>query len=90
MTPLQHRLYQKADEGPGVLRDYLFIRRGILQLDIYETGGWADAVKQARAVCIKRLAEARSIRPASNPSAGSGTVSRLGDAAPRPVRDRTD
>ena len=41
LTHLQERLYQKAGEGPDALRQFMFIRRGILQLDIAETGDWA-------------------------------------------------
>jgi hypothetical protein len=36
-----------------VLRDFMFIRRGILQLDIYETAAWVNSINEARAVCMK-------------------------------------
>ena len=60
MTGLQQRLYQKAKDGPGVLREFMFIRRGILQLDTYETAAWASSVNEARTVCIKKSARAEA------------------------------
>jgi len=57
---LQERLYQKAGEGPDALRDFIFIRRGILQLDVYETASWADSVSQERAACMKQSAHAQA------------------------------
>ena len=60
MTGLQDRLYQKANEGPDVLRDFMFIRRGILQLDTYETAAWASSVNEARAACMKKSARAEA------------------------------
>ena len=60
MTSLQQRLYQKANEGPDVLRDFMFIRRGILQLDTYETAAWASSVNEARAACMKKSARAEA------------------------------
>jgi hypothetical protein len=59
LTRLQERLYQKAGEGPDALRDFMFIRRGILQLDVSETAGWAASVSQERAACTKKSAEAQ-------------------------------
>ena len=58
LTHLQQRLYQRANEGPDVLRNFMFIRRGILQLDIHDTGVWANSVNEARAVCMMKLAQA--------------------------------
>jgi hypothetical protein len=66
MTGLQERLYQKANEGPDVLRNFMFIRRGILQLDPYETAAWASSVHQARAACMKK-----SSRAEGSPSAAT-------------------
>ena len=59
LNRLQQRLYQRANEGPDVLRNFMFIRRGILQLDIYDTGVWANSVHEARAVCMMKLAQAQ-------------------------------
>jgi len=43
LTNLQQRLLAKSDEGPVALRRFIYIRRAILQLDIYETAAWAAA-----------------------------------------------
>ena len=48
LTHLQERLYQKAGEGPDALRDFVFIRRGILQL---------DGNSPTRAILAPRIAE---------------------------------
>jgi len=57
MTPLQQRLYQKGNEGPGVLRNFIFIRRGIYQLDIFETAEWVNAVNAARVACVNKVSQ---------------------------------
>ena len=51
MTHQQHRLYEKANAGTDTLRQFVFIRRAILQVDVYETATWAQSVNAARAVC---------------------------------------
>ena len=51
MTRLESRLYEKAEEGPGVLRNFISIRRGIYELDIRETATWAARVRAARSAC---------------------------------------
>jgi hypothetical protein len=63
MTRLLQRLYQKAEEGPGVLRDFIDIRRRILQLDIYETAVWAESVTEARAACMKKVVQEPGVGP---------------------------
>jgi hypothetical protein len=60
LTHLQERLYQKAGEGPDALRDFMFIRRGILQLDVSETADWAASVSQERAACTNKSAQAQA------------------------------
>jgi hypothetical protein len=60
LTRMEQRLYQKANEGPDALRRFIWIRRGILQLDIADTGAWAGEVNTARANCLK----ARGQKPA--------------------------
>jgi hypothetical protein len=60
LTPMQERLYQKAGEGPDALRDFMFIRRGMLQLDVHETASWASSVSQKRAACGKQSAQAQA------------------------------
>ncbi|MGZ5778380.1 MAG: hypothetical protein ACXWJC_08155 [Croceibacterium sp.] len=60
LTGLQQRLYQRANEGPGALREFIFIRRAILQLDTYETAAWAGSVSEARATCLKKSASSEA------------------------------
>jgi hypothetical protein len=50
-TWLQHRLLAKAGESPAALRQFIYIRRAILQIDIGETQAWADAVLAAHPEC---------------------------------------
>jgi len=57
LTSMEQRLYQKANEGPDALRNFIFIRRAILQVDTYETAIWAVAVSRARVSCMKRASE---------------------------------
>src|SRR5580765_823269 len=61
LTNAQQRLYQKANEGPDALRDFIFIRRAILQVDTYETATWAASLSGARVACQKTasIAQAR-------------------------------
>jgi hypothetical protein len=76
LSGVQQRLFDKSDQGPDALRDFMFVRRGILQLDIYETGVWADSIRQERAACIKQLARMPA-RP------GTGTrMANAGASAP--------
>jgi hypothetical protein len=63
LSPLQARLYQKAVDGTGALRDFLYIRRGILQLDVTQTAEWAASVSQDRSACMKKVAEAQPPAP---------------------------
>ncbi len=63
LSPLQQRIYQKANAGPAALRDFIYIRRGILQLDIYETAEWAASVSAKRASCMKGVAQAEPAVP---------------------------
>ena len=51
LTHQQQRLYEKANAGTDTLRQFVFIRRAILQVDVYETATWAQSVDAARAVC---------------------------------------
>ncbi|HEY2559937.1 MAG TPA: hypothetical protein VGI48_09550 [Caldimonas sp.] len=58
LTRLQQRLYQKANDGPDSLRQFIFIRRAILQVDVYETATWAASLNEARAVCARKSSAA--------------------------------
>ena len=51
LTHQQRRLYEKANAGTDALRQFVFIRRAILQVDVYETATWAGSVNEARAAC---------------------------------------
>ena len=51
LTHQQQRLYEKANAGTDALRQFVFIRRAILQIDVYETATWAGSVNAARATC---------------------------------------
>ena len=51
LTQEQQRLYDKANAGTDALRQFVFIRRAILQVDVHETATWAQSVDVARAVC---------------------------------------
>ncbi len=62
MSRMQQRLLQKSEEGPDSLRDFVFIRRGMLQLDVFDTGVWAQSVSAARAACMKRPAPVAAAR----------------------------
>jgi hypothetical protein len=60
LTRMEQRLYQKANEGPTELRQFMWIRRAMLQADIMETGNWAEAINVARTRCLV----ARGLAPA--------------------------
>jgi hypothetical protein len=53
MSGLEQRLYQKSSEGPDALRHFIFIRRGIYQLDMAQVQDWAMSVEATRSVCMK-------------------------------------
>jgi hypothetical protein len=62
MSHMQQRLYSQGNQGGDVLRNFMYIRRQMLQLDIAETGQWVNAVNEARAGCTKELAQAQAER----------------------------
>jgi hypothetical protein len=45
------RLYEKANAGTDALRQFVFIRRAFLQVDVYETATWAESLNETRAAC---------------------------------------
>jgi hypothetical protein len=53
LTNLEHRLYQMAGEGPDALRQFIWTRRGIYQLDTMDTAAWVSNVDAARSACVK-------------------------------------
>lgn len=62
LTRQQQRLYQKANDGTDALRQFIFIRRAILQVDTYETATWVDSVNEMRAACNSKRSAAGSIQ----------------------------
>jgi hypothetical protein len=60
LTSIQQRLYQKASEGPDALRNFIFIRRAILQVDTYETAVWAASLSRAHAACMKKVSDTQT------------------------------
>jgi len=65
LTHQQRRLYEKANAGTDALRQFVFIRRAILQVDVYETTTWAESLKAARSVCSLRRSEAANLKVAT-------------------------
>ena len=65
LTHQQRQLYEKANAGTDALRQFVFIRRAILQVDVYETAAWAESLKAARAVCSLRRSEAGNLQVAT-------------------------
>jgi hypothetical protein len=62
LTRQQQRLYQKANDGTDALRQFIFIRRAILQVDTYETATWAESLNEARAACVHTRSAAVSVQ----------------------------
>jgi hypothetical protein len=65
LTHQQRRLYEKANAGTDALRQFVSIRRAILQVDIYETATWAGFLNAARDVCSFRRSEAANVQVAT-------------------------
>jgi hypothetical protein len=65
LTHQQQRLYDKANDGTSALRQFVFIRRAILQVDVYETATWAESLNAARAVCARNSSVAASANSAT-------------------------
>ncbi|MEO8525206.1 MAG: hypothetical protein ABI460_10845 [Caldimonas sp.] len=58
---MQARVVEKADQGVDALRDYIFITRGIHQLDMAEVAESLDSWR-ASARCAKLAAEQAASR----------------------------
>jgi hypothetical protein len=56
MTPLQRRIVAKAEQGPDALRDFVFITRGVYQLDMAGTAAWLEAERDSQRACRTALA----------------------------------
>jgi hypothetical protein len=62
LTPLEQRIQDRAGVGPDALRQFLWIRRDILQLDIYDTAARFEALGNARASCLEAQAIGQPLR----------------------------
>ena len=62
LTHQQRRLYEKANAGTDALRQFVFIRRAILQVDVYETATWAESLNAARVICSLRRSDAANVQ----------------------------
>jgi hypothetical protein len=56
MTPLQRRIVAKAAQGPDALRDFVYITRGVYQLDMASTAAWLEEERDSERVCRAALA----------------------------------
>jgi hypothetical protein len=56
MTPLQRRIVAKAAQGPDALRDFVYITRGVYQLDMAATAAWLDEERDSERACRAALA----------------------------------
>jgi hypothetical protein len=56
LQPMQAAVVEHADKGVDALRRYVFISRGIHQLDMMEVAGSLDAWR-AEARCARQVAE---------------------------------
>ena len=56
MSSLQRRMVAKAAEGSDALREFLWIRRGILQLDMISAVDWLDQQRNAQQGCLSASA----------------------------------
>ncbi|HEY1392771.1 MAG TPA: hypothetical protein VFV25_05320, partial [Methylibium sp.] len=54
---LQKRLLEHAAQGVDQLRNYVYITRGIYQLNMTDIGDWMDDWRQAQAHCTVSLAQ---------------------------------
>jgi len=62
LRPMQAAVVEHADQGVDALRRYVFISRGVHQLDMMEVAESLDAWR-AEARCAKRVAERAATQP---------------------------
>ena len=55
-TPVQRRILDAASKGAGALRGFIWITRGIYQLDFVETVQWVDSYRARRLACRQPVA----------------------------------
>ena len=56
MTPLQRRIVAKAAQGPDALRDFVYITRGVYQLDMTSTVAWLEEERDSQRACRAAMA----------------------------------
>lgn len=69
LTALEWRLLDMARADTGALRQFLFSRRAIYDLPIYETALWAERIGRQREECLR--ARVRTSTQASAPAAAA-------------------
>jgi hypothetical protein len=69
-TAVEQRLFDMSREGVGTLRQYLFARRAIYDLPIYETAVWAEQIFQRHVQCLIALEQSSLAASAVNAPAG--------------------
>ena len=52
LSGLDARIVDKASQGVGALRQYLWVTRGIYNLDMTNTVAWLDQQRAGRAICV--------------------------------------
>lgn len=52
MTGVQRRIVEKASQGVDSLRGFIFITRGIYNLDMMETVAWLDSERASQSACV--------------------------------------
>jgi hypothetical protein len=72
LTTEQQRLFDRASVGTDALRQFIYIRRAILQVDTYETAVWAAEVAAARAAWASTLST--GVGPLSSGSVSTSSV----------------
>ena len=64
LTMAQQRLFDRAALSTDALRQFVYIRRAMLQVDTYETAVWAEHLIALQAACTRSLASV-AVTPAS-------------------------
>jgi hypothetical protein len=60
LSGLDARVVAKASQGVSVLRQYVWITRGIYGLDMTDTVAWLDEQRAARATCVADVSSVAS------------------------------
>jgi hypothetical protein len=62
LTHQQQRLYDQSNVSTDALRQFVFIRRAILQVDVYQTALWTESLNAARAACSLKRSDSANAR----------------------------